>query len=123
MYVYCPYNLLNSTKYLLYLELKNSPVAVLTKTGKAKPYKKIFTWSICFFPKKTQNMSQSNGGGAGEWDKQTTHSDDETQLPYICGNCGFRNKLSPNGRIRCVACGYRILYKARTKRLVQFEAR
>ena len=46
-----------------------------------------------------------------------------TGLEYICGNCGFRQSVKKLQTIRCVACGYRILYKARTKRLVQFEAR
>ena len=71
------------------------------------------------------NPTMSSG-----WDQQaasssssSTADNDDSKLEYICGNCGFRNKLDPNGRIRCVACGYRILYKARTKRLVQFEAR
>jgi DNA-directed RNA polymerase I, II, and III subunit RPABC4 len=59
-------------------------------------------------------QANTNQGGA---------NDEDAKLEYICGNCGFRNKIGPNSKIRCVACGYRILYKARTKRLVQFEAR
>ena len=31
--------------------------------------------------------------------------------------------LKPNDVIQCRECGYRILYKIRTKRLIQFEAR
>ena len=48
---------------------------------------------------------------------------DTSGLEYICGDCGFRQKLKKLQTCRCVACGYRILYKARTKRLVTFKAR
>jgi DNA-directed RNA polymerase I, II, and III subunit RPABC4 len=44
-------------------------------------------------------------------------------LDYICGDCGFRQQMKKLQTCRCVACGYRILYKARTKRLVTFQAR
>lgn len=42
---------------------------------------------------------------------------------YICGDCGAENTLKPGDVIRCRECGYRILYKKRTKRVVQYEAR
>lgn len=42
---------------------------------------------------------------------------------YICGDCGTENTLKPGDVIRCRECGYRILYKKRTKRVVQYEAR
>jgi DNA-directed RNA polymerase I, II, and III subunit RPABC4 len=42
---------------------------------------------------------------------------------YICGDCGHKNKLKHGDTIRCRSCGYRILYKARTKHIVQYEAR
>jgi len=45
------------------------------------------------------------------------------QVPYVCGNCGSENSLRPGDVIQCRECGYRILYKKRTKRVVQFEAR
>lgn len=44
-------------------------------------------------------------------------------VQYICGECGAENSLKPNDVIRCRECGYRILYKKRTRRVVQFEAR
>ena len=50
----------------------------------------------------------------------------ETAQPrsaYICGDCGHQNKLKHGDTIRCRSCGYRILYKARTKHIVQYEAR
>ena len=44
-------------------------------------------------------------------------------VKYVCGDCGHQNLLGPNDPVRCTVCGYRILYKMRTKRLIQFEAR
>jgi len=42
---------------------------------------------------------------------------------YICGDCGQKNEIKPKDPIRCRICGYRIMYKMRTKNLIQFEAR
>ncbi|GLJ49080.1 hypothetical protein SUGI_1035370 [Cryptomeria japonica] len=42
---------------------------------------------------------------------------------YICGDCGAENALKPGDVIQCRECGYRILYKKRTRRIVQYEAR
>lgn len=44
-------------------------------------------------------------------------------VAYICGDCGAENTLKAGDVIRCRECGYRILYKKRTKRVVQYEAR
>lgn len=44
-------------------------------------------------------------------------------VAYICGDCGAENTLRSGDVIRCRECGYRILYKKRTKRVVQYEAR
>ncbi|VVA19649.1 PREDICTED: DNA-directed RNA [Prunus dulcis] len=35
---------------------------------------------------------------------------------YICGDCGMEIPLKPNDVIQCRECGYRILYKKRTRR-------
>lgn len=42
---------------------------------------------------------------------------------YTCGQCGVDTRLKSGEPIQCKECGYRILYKKRTKRVVQFEAR
>ncbi|KAJ2820162.1 DNA-directed RNA polymerase core subunit rpc10 [Coemansia erecta] len=42
---------------------------------------------------------------------------------YRCMDCGQLNEIKPREPIRCLDCGYRILFKERTKRMVQFEAR
>lgn len=42
---------------------------------------------------------------------------------YICGECHGENEIRPKDPIRCRECGYRIMYKKRTKRIVVFDAR
>ena len=42
---------------------------------------------------------------------------------YRCGDCGYINTLKLQDAIRCRHCGFRVLYKIRTNRMVQFEAR
>ena len=64
--------------------------------------------------------AQGNGGAFATGFEDSAES---IGLEYICGDCGFRQKLKKLQTCRCVACGYRILYKARTKRLVTFQAR
>lgn len=47
----------------------------------------------------------------------------KTAMIYICGECHRDNEIRPRDPIRCRECGYRIMYKKRTKRLVVFDAR
>ena len=42
---------------------------------------------------------------------------------YICGDCNEENEIRARDPIRCRECGYRILYKKRTSRLVVLDAR
>ncbi|KAL8264442.1 hypothetical protein R6Q59_022572 [Mikania micrantha] len=44
------------------------------------------------------------------------------QTPAIA-DCGMENTLKVGDVIQCRECGYRILYKKRTRRIVQYEAR
>ncbi|KAK1771613.1 metallothionein-I gene transcription activator [Phialemonium atrogriseum] len=44
-------------------------------------------------------------------------------MQYICSDCAVKMSLRKNDPIRCKECGGRVLYKERTKRMVQFEAR
>ncbi|SPO04051.1 uncharacterized protein DNG_06734 [Cephalotrichum gorgonifer] len=47
-----------------------------------------------------------------------------SRLSYICGDCGLKSSQHQTVPfLRCKECGCRILYKERTKRMVQFEAR
>ncbi|KAK1926615.1 DNA-directed RNA polymerases I [Papiliotrema laurentii] len=45
------------------------------------------------------------------------------QVAYLCGDCGVSSVLSLNDPVRCKECGHRVMYKPRTHRIVQFEAR
>lgn len=36
-------------------------------------------------------------------------------MHYICGECGLTTDIKPKDPIRCRFCGYRILFKMRTK--------
>ncbi|KAK2066719.1 hypothetical protein P8C59_000509 [Phyllachora maydis] len=45
------------------------------------------------------------------------------QIKYNCGDCAQECKLDKGAPIRCFHCGGRVLYKQRTKRMIQFEAR
>eukprot|EP00967_Tisochrysis_lutea_P040720 scaffold48968_cov19-Tisochrysis_lutea.AAC.4 len=40
-------------------------------------------------------------------------------VPYTCGSCGAEVAIKSGDVIQCRECGYRILYKKRTKRVVQ----
>ncbi|KAH0456859.1 hypothetical protein IEQ34_014766 [Dendrobium chrysotoxum] len=42
-------------------------------------------------------------------------------VSYICGDCGAENTLKPGDVIQCRECGYRILYKKRTRRSMCFH--
>ncbi|RCK63641.1 DNA-directed RNA polymerases I, II, and III subunit RPABC4 [Candida viswanathii] len=44
-------------------------------------------------------------------------------VKYNCAQCGASFSLSKSDAIRCKECGHRVIYKARTRRMVQFEAR
>jgi DNA-directed RNA polymerase subunit RPC12/RpoP len=37
-------------------------------------------------------------------------------VEYRCGDCGARNVIKGGDPVRCRQCGFRILYKMRTKR-------
>lgn len=42
---------------------------------------------------------------------------------YLCGDCHRDNEIRARDPIRCRECGYRIMYKKRTYRLVVLDAR
>jgi len=44
-------------------------------------------------------------------------------IEYFCADCQEEIQIKPKDQIRCRVCGYRILYKKRTKRLIVFDAR
>lgn len=42
---------------------------------------------------------------------------------FICGDCGAANTMTVRDAIRCRECGYRIMYKMRKQRPIEFYAR
>ena len=44
-------------------------------------------------------------------------------MVYICGECHSENEIKTRDPIRCRECGYRIMYKKRTRRMIVFDAR
>ncbi|GBC04477.1 hypothetical protein RclHR1_00570033 [Rhizophagus clarus] len=50
-------------------------------------------------------------------------SDTAAKMLYNCADCGAENEIRPKEPLRCKECGHRIMYKQRTKKMVQFEAR
>ncbi|EGP92084.1 unnamed protein product [Zymoseptoria tritici ST99CH_1A5] len=55
--------------------------------------------------------------GAGSFE------DTSKPVHYLCGDCDTKVSLKKGDPIRCKECGYRVLYKERTNRMIQFEAR
>lgn len=39
-------------------------------------------------------------------------------MNYLCGDCNSKIPLKKGDPVRCKECGHRVLYKERTKRLV-----
>eukprot|EP00052_Salpingoeca_macrocollata_P024161 m.215192 g.215192 ORF g.215192 m.215192 type:complete len:57 (+) comp22200_c0_seq5:78-248(+) len=44
-------------------------------------------------------------------------------MVYICGDCCKENELKQKDTLVCHECGFRVMYKKRTKRMIQFDAR
>ncbi|GBG24934.1 DNA-directed RNA polymerases I, II, and III subunit RPABC4 [Hondaea fermentalgiana] len=70
----------------------------------------------------------SGAGAAGSAEqqeamKQQVASSLASGITYECGDCAAKVQLRPRDPILCQSCGYRILYKVRTARLQQYEAR
>ncbi|CZS82248.1 unnamed protein product [Fusarium graminearum] len=61
--------------------------------------------------------STGQRGGTRD-DQQVRHV-----MSYLCGDCGGSVTLGKDALVACPHCAGRILYKERTKRMVQFEAR
>ncbi|BFG29580.1 hypothetical protein CerSpe_158540 [Prunus speciosa] len=45
------------------------------------------------------------------------------QVKYTCGGCGEEVTLKPSEKVQCRHCDYTILYKKRTRRIMEFLAR
>lgn len=65
----------------------------------------------------------SQPGGGNPFTSSHDDRDANTTVAYRCMECDTLVKLAKGDAIRCSGCGHRVLYKERTKRMVQFEAR
>ncbi|XP_033726576.1 DNA-directed RNA polymerases I, II, and III subunit RPABC4-like [Pecten maximus] len=67
---------------------------------------------------RQENMDQSKDDAA-----KTVVPGKQSTMIYICGECHQENEIKARDPIRCRECGYRIMYKKRTKRMIVFDAR
>ncbi|KAF1974966.1 hypothetical protein BU23DRAFT_552804 [Bimuria novae-zelandiae CBS 107.79] len=68
----------------------------------------------------TSGAQQPSTGAAADASTIDIHS---RAVSYTCGDCDGDVQLKRGEPIRCRNCGHRVLYKKRTNRMVQFEAR
>ncbi|KAJ8326665.1 DNA-directed RNA polymerase core subunit rpc10 [Batrachochytrium dendrobatidis] len=69
------------------------------------------------------SAAHNNATASGGAHEATHQRQPRVDVEYTCGECTALNQIKPREPIRCKDCGYRIMYKKRTKRMVQFEAR
>ncbi|KAK4635598.1 DNA-directed RNA polymerases II, IV and V subunit 12 [Fulvia fulva] len=76
-------------------------------------------------PSLSQGGNNNAGGSTGGGFAISGNSFEDTGKPvqYLCGDCDTKVALKKGDPIRCKECGYRVLYKERTNRMIQFEAR
>ena len=76
--------------------------------------------------KKDQTMNSASPTTSGVGAPSATSSS-STGIPlmrgveYRCGDCGARNVIKGGDPVRCRQCGFRILYKTRTKRCKSYN--
>ncbi|KAF2791629.1 hypothetical protein K505DRAFT_309176 [Melanomma pulvis-pyrius CBS 109.77] len=69
------------------------------------------------------NPPTQTGGATSHTQPTISVSDTARSVEYTCGDCDAAVSLKRGEPIRCRSCGHRVLYKQRTNRMVQFEAR
>merc|ERR1712070_758654 len=71
-----------------------------------------------------QGGASSSSTGVGGFNITGANTfEDNRPVNYLCGDCDAKVVLRKSEAIRCKECGYRVLYKERTNRMIQFEAR
>ncbi|CAM9834665.1 unnamed protein product, partial [Choristocarpus tenellus] len=62
-------------------------------------------------------MEDKGGNSGGTTDAMDTEPDNTLGgVTYLCGDCGSENLIKAKDPVQCRQCGYRIMYKMRTKR-------
>jgi len=72
---------------------------------------------------QTQQNADARGGESAFSGMGGLSDHSNKPVTYICGDCNTKVTLKKGDAVRCLNCGYRVLYKERTSRMVQFEAR
>jgi DNA-directed RNA polymerase I, II, and III subunit RPABC4 len=67
-------------------------------------------------------QENAGNGGPGNWGAEAVPMPPK-RIVYECGDCSAEVELKPRDPVRCQECGYRILYKPRTRAIVQYIAR
>mmetsp|Transcript_3509 Transcript_3509/g.4065 ORF Transcript_3509/g.4065 Transcript_3509/m.4065 type:complete len:89 (-) Transcript_3509:94-360(-) len=83
--------------------------------------------SVAILAQASSWVGRDRGCAMAEPAKDTLAKREEpkpNQVPvtYICGNCGSLVELKPQDIVRCRECGYRILFKMRSKKPMQYQA-
>lgn len=74
-------------------------------------------WLPLLDPSRIMNLPNSPGVSSPEAATAATGSIPIMRgVEYRCGDCGARNTIKAGDPVRCRQCGFRILYKIRTKR-------
>ncbi|KAI9674712.1 MAG: DNA-directed RNA polymerase core subunit rpc10 [Caeruleum heppii] len=74
-------------------------------------------------PTATPGFTAGSGGFSSQTEGVSAVDASGPAVTYLCGDCNAKVPLKRGDPIRCKECGHRVLYKERTKRMVQFEAR
>ncbi|KAI9792601.1 MAG: DNA-directed RNA polymerase core subunit rpc10 [Piccolia ochrophora] len=71
----------------------------------------------------TESHTYGAGGYSSQLGGEPASEGVGPSVTYVCGDCNSKVALKRGDPIRCKECGHRVLYKERTRRMVQFEAR
>lgn len=63
-------------------------------------------------------MSSQQTSTQNQTSAAATQINDPAAVTYLCGDCNNKVQLKHGDPVRCTNCGYRVLYKERTKRYV-----
>ncbi|KAG6061367.1 hypothetical protein E4U32_003008 [Claviceps aff. humidiphila group G2b] len=73
-------------------------------------------------PREEYQVPTAAPGAAARGNTREAHNS-RSIMTYLCGDCGSSVSLGKDALVACPHCAGRVLYKERTKRMVQFEAR
>ncbi|KEY72340.1 hypothetical protein S7711_01022 [Stachybotrys chartarum IBT 7711] len=75
-------------------------------------------------PREEYQVPSAGAGGASSGNRiMRDQIEPPSNMIYRCGDCGGAVTLNKDALVACPHCAGRVLYKERTKRMVQFEAR